>query len=167
MSTDTDRPQISVHSGGLYSYTDQHGKTHVSPSYRGLLQELETDTQAADRATAQQDAWEQEQTDRMVAGAARLADLEPRHTAAVADRNTAWEAFSAAALDSVIDAYARFYLAHRRADTLRYQTADARHEAQHGQERRAGTEATPPSLATALDQIARSRIAELQSQTAG
>ena len=169
MSTPDTRPQIRLGSGGVYYFTDQHGRTHSAPTYRGLLDELETDTQAQDRASAQQDARARETAERRSAAAARLADLEPRHAAAETDRETAWEAFATAAVHggALIDTYARFSVAHRRASALRIATADARWEAQHGADRGGGIEKPPPTLVDALTQVAQDRIVELRSQTAG
>ena len=172
MSTpDTDpRPQIQIGPGGIYFYTDPRtGQTHSSPSYRGLLEDLETDTQAQDRASAQQDARARELAERRSAAAARLADLEPRSAAAETDRETAWEAFATAAVHggALIDNFARFSVAHRRASALRLATADARWEAQHGADRGGGIEKPPPTLVDALTQVAQDRIVELRSQTAG
>ena len=158
--------QIRLLPGGLYA-AELHGKTITSPSYKHLAEQVGVADSAADRATARQQAQEQEQTARKAAAAAQLADLAPRKAAAIADRDAAWSALSVAALDAVVETYAQFAVAHRHASALRFAVADARHEAQHGKDRRAGMQVPPPSLLDALTQIADSRIAELRSQTAG
>jgi len=174
MSTDTthpttNRPKIELGPGGIYYYTDPAtGKTHTSPSYNGLLADLEDKATAQDRAARQQAEREQQRAERQQAATTRLADLTPRLDAAEQDRDTAHERFRHDALTGgpYVEAYAAYLAAFRRHDALRLHVIDARHEAQHGHDKRGGgANARPPTLTEALDRLVTDRAAELQAAT--
>ena len=169
MSTDT-RPKIELGPGGIYYYTDPAtGQTHTSPSYNGLLADLEDAAQARARADKREADHAARTAERKADGAARLAELTPRLEAAQAERDRAWSDFRTAALEGgpLVDSFARYVLAFRTADRLRIVHGDARHEAQHGQDRRgAPVEAPTPTLSDALDRLVDDRVTELRTARA-
>ena len=170
MSTDTKRPKIELGPGGIYYYTDPAtGQTHTSPSYNGLRQDLEDAAQARARADKREADYHARTAERKADGAARLAELTPRLEAAQAERDRAWSTFRQEALEggAYVEAYARWVVAHRRADALRIVHGDARHAAAHGQDRRgAPGEARTPPLSEALDRLVTDRADELRATPA-
>jgi hypothetical protein len=158
----TDTPGPIMLDGTTYSaWID--GKLHTSPSREWLAEKLGLADSQAKRAADEKAARTAETDARKAAAADRLPDLADALTTATAARDEAWTAFADAATHGgpILDTFARWRIAHRKADAAKQTHARADYEARHGHEPSHGGGTPPMDLTTALDQLAAEREAEL------
>jgi hypothetical protein len=162
VTTDTDAPRIWL--DGTTYCAEIDGKVVTSPSREWLAQQLEDAATRARRIADDKAARTAEVEARKAAASGRLPDLEAALADATAARDQAWSTFADAAINGgpLLDSFARWRLAHRRADAARVAHASADHEARHGTEPTHVGGTPPTDLATALDRLVTEREAELR-----